>query len=570
MSAHPPEHMAGGSLRLWFTPIPDPRGGTHGGVPHSGTGGGVPGPHLQPRAQISPVSVRDRLAGSVDPNPAGDRYGPERGHDQSGDRRGQRDGIRVPELERHDDRGRLPGREADRSPADGVSNLPAPMAAEHQTDRRDSGNDPIRRSDPFTDRSSAGERRISADDRQDHVPVPAAGADGGQRHSLGGDAEQPGRSLADRGDLGELGERGENSGSVPDDAGAFARHGEAPGEWQPDDGVMPESSADNGAHELPLESVQRAIQDSIGQHSSALASVLNRLVADPHPLGITSALRDPHMHARTVELVAGLTSFRELTRYGDDLEAYRSENPGHGPLFESIEPHINMDADGRSRKNEYVAAAKLRDEARTVGRNPSEADRAAVNEYAHRLAGLVEPSVENELNAIAEDLRKEFGDMTVSVRSKDGDGLLDKVQRMLLGRAGAPGRPNYEVGDVIDAVGGRITVHDMKALAAVFERVKNHFGTGDAGRILEIENMYAHPKSKAPSYRVIPMIIKSEVNGMPYTFELQLTTQRASIAADIEHNTFYKPYVSISSYEEDLILRLMAEAAAQDQAETRE
>jgi hypothetical protein len=216
-----------------------------------------------------------------------------------------------------------------------------------------------------------------------------------------------------------------------------------------------------------------------------------------------------------------------------------------------------------------VASAKERDPARRVGANHAEADRVAVEEYANRLKQQVEPAVRRELEGLVGELRRDFGVMEVSVRSKDGGGLLDKVDRMVQGREGAGGRPGYQVGDVIDAVGGRITVRGTDALGALYQRIRDYFGVGDEGKILEIENMYADPKSKAPEYRVIPMIIKADVKGMPYTFELQLTTQRSSIVADIEHNTVYKPYVRLSGNDKIAVMLAMAEAAAQDQAETR-
>jgi hypothetical protein len=80
--------------------------------------------------------------------------------------------------------------------------------------------------------------------------------------------------------------------------------------------------------------------------------------------------------------------------------------------------------------------------------------------------------------------------------------------RMAVGSDSRPGRANYRAGDVIDAVGARITTSDMHDLAQVLEAVKGHFGVGDGGRILEIENMYASPKSKNPAYRVIPLVIR--------------------------------------------------------------
>lgn len=65
------------------------------------------------------------------------------------------------------------------------------------------------------------------------------------------------------------------------------------------------------------------------------------------------------------------------------------------------------------------------------------------------------------------------------------------------------------------------------------------------------------------------MLASIEVDGIPYTYELQLTTRRASIAADIEHNTLYKSHVETTAAEKDEIRRMQAEAAALDQDETR-
>lgn len=95
------------------------------------------------------------------------------------------------------------------------------------------------------------------------------------------------------------------------------------------------------------------------------------------------------------------------------------------------------------------------------------------------------------------------------------------------------------------------------------------FGVGDQGRILEIENMYAQPKSKNPDYRVIPLVVKIEVDGDTFTFELQLTTRRTSVAADVEHNTLFKEYHDLTEEQRQMIKKMQSEAAALDQEETR-
>src|SRR5262249_54714722 len=159
---------------------------------------------------------------------------------------------------------------------------------------------------------------------------------------------------------------------------------------------------------------------------------------------------------------------------------------------------------------------------------------ASVGKWARFLRDDVEPKVSEQVGQIVNDLNNATGgNASYSVRTKNADGLFDKVGRMTTGKAGRGVRPDYQVGDVIDAVGARITVDSTAELASTLDRVKSHFGTGENGRILEIENMYASPKSGAPNYRVVTMVIR-EGNA---TFELQLSTRRASIAADLQHNT---------------------------------
>ncbi|MEU1375983.1 helicase HerA-like domain-containing protein [Streptomyces triculaminicus] len=160
-------------------------------------------------------------------------------------------------------------------------------------------------------------------------------------------------------------------------------------------------------------------------------------------------------------------------------------------------------------------------------------------------------------------------DAELSIRTKSADGLVDKVNRMTEGSEGRKARPDYEIGEAVDAVGARITVEDTAQLETVLEKAKEHFGTREDGRLLEVENMYAEPKSGNPSYRVIPMVVAIEVDGKPYTYELQLTTERASVAADLEHNTVCKAHIETTSEERDVMRKMQAEAAAVDQEETR-
>jgi ppGpp synthetase/RelA/SpoT-type nucleotidyltranferase len=150
------------------------------------------------------------------------------------------------------------------------------------------------------------------------------------------------------------------------------------------------------------------------------------------------------------------------------------------------------------------------------------------------LALEVEPRVVDELKALAPD------ETEVTARTKAPAGIIDKIERMRAGHSGRDPRPEYEVGDVNDAVGARVTLPDTASLETFFERIKEEYGAGDDGRILEIENFYAEPKGGSPNYRVIPMVMSTEDEWGRHPFELQLTTRLASTAADLGHNTVHR------------------------------
>ncbi|HEY9474404.1 MAG TPA: hypothetical protein VIS06_11205 [Mycobacteriales bacterium] len=296
-----------------------------------------------------------------------------------------------------------------------------------------------------------------------------------------------------------------------------------------------------------------------------VGSVVRRLADDTaHRLDLTAALRDPRRRADTLAVIGELAEGRLLP--DGDLERYRQESPGRGRLFTEVPPEVNHNADGTSRKDTYLARCEAADPARRVGSLPDVRQQDAVGEYAARLANTVEPLVAGEV----EDLAADLPGATVSTRTKMDREILDKVGRMSSGSDSRPPREDYRVGHVVDAVGARITATDTDQLGRLLDRVCETLGVGDGGRVLELDNMYAAPKASNPSYRVIPLLVAVEADGIPYTYELQLTTRRASAAADLEHNTIYKAHVPTSDGQRDAVRRMMAEAAALDQQETRD
>jgi ppGpp synthetase/RelA/SpoT-type nucleotidyltranferase len=352
---------------------------------------------------------------------------------------------------------------------------------------------------------------------------------------------------------------------------------------RPELGLAPELTPQAGAADVPpvgpkpsspsryvdptaLDDAQRAVIEQIGPHSPELADVVVRLLADhaasDHRLNATEALLDADRRPRAVQLLIELSRKETISSYGS-LAQFLAAHPGVGNLFEPVSDEINHAPDGTSRKKAFEAAARLRDPVRALGPNPTVSDLTLLDDYRIRLHRRVLPAARREIEEIAELLGS---GARVSARAKKVDDLVDKVRRMTSDRPNRPARPDYRVGDIIDAVGVRLTVPDMAILENALDLVKERFGD----RILEIENMYAQPKGQAPSYRVIPIIVSIESDGLPCTYELQLTTQRASLAADLEHNTLYKPYVSVDGEQRLAVQTAMEEAAALDQLESIE
>ena len=327
------------------------------------------------------------------------------------------------------------------------------------------------------------------------------------------------------------------------------------------------------------EDAKADVREAMGEKYPELTSVLGRLIDDKaHPLNLVTALLNSSTRPRTIAFLSQLAADKTLC--GTSLQAFLAAHPGRGPLFEKLPDDANHDSNGRSRKTTFLEQAKTTDPARRVGANPNAQERALVDDYAKRLRNQVEPLVFRQMQALTKEINDSFGgnSASFSVRTKTADGIIDKVQRIDKGRndfdddpADLETKPNpgAQVGDLIDAVGARITVQNTDQLARLLQRVQSSFGTGDAGRIIEIENFYVSPKARSLAYRVIPLAVVVAVGGLKYTFELQLTTRRASVAADLNHNTVYKNLIGATPAEQRKVSAAFSEAAAIEQLETR-
>ncbi|GAA3028468.1 scabin-related ADP-ribosyltransferase [Actinokineospora globicatena] len=291
-----------------------------------------------------------------------------------------------------------------------------------------------------------------------------------------------------------------------------------------------------------------------------VASMARQVVVDSvtNPTGLAKALTDPMTRDATIGTIRELAEGQLLN--GRTLDEYRVANPGRGPLFDQVDPSTNSDATGRERKVVLSDEAKRLDPARAAREAPS----AQLTDYVRRLHEGVRPAVEAEVRGFVEKITP---DSSVSVWTKPAGDIVNAVEEQGVDHASRTGKSTYRAGDVVDAVTARITTSTTHDLARILAAAKNHFGVGDHGRILEINNSYAQPSAVDPGGRHISVATRVDVDGLPYTFELQLYTRRSATAVDL-----YQCIVvdeGLSKVERERVRQMLAEAAALDQEEAR-
>jgi ppGpp synthetase/RelA/SpoT-type nucleotidyltranferase len=333
--------------------------------------------------------------------------------------------------------------------------------------------------------------------------------------------------------------------------------------------------------------VQAAVEKELAPIDPRVAGVVVRLVYDDKPSSLADALRDPETRGLTLAVLQEISRSRQFDH--QTFTEFLRDHPGRGALFEPVTHAENHTEAGTPRLIEFVDRTVRPGSPRDIGADTAllihdyldKTDRglpppgfsrqdsarlAALREYARTVDEQVRPAVVRELRSILDTLPP-GADARITVRAKDAMGLVDKVRRMSKGWKGRAPRPDYRVGGVPDVVGARITVRATAELAQVFELVKQRFGVGDGGRILEIQNMYAQPKPNNLAYRLVALIVSVNVDQVPYTFELQLVTRRAVVAAELEHSSVYKNHVAATPWEQAAVKRAMQEAAALEQLE---
>jgi len=293
--------------------------------------------------------------------------------------------------------------------------------------------------------------------------------------------------------------------------------------------------------ELPA--IQQAVSDirrALGENAE-LSQLLEKYLLDvDHNMSVTSYLKNPKQRKVVLRELQDLTRSKRLSGEQFERIVASMQNENH-PLFRLNGEELSFTG-GRPRSEILREQLFAKDNTLyPVNDIPSELQRALLNKYAEKLQGDVLPQLKNQLADIVKKsgISGNDGFPAIAARAKSADGLIDKIKRMREGNAGKNPRPTYCLGDMPDAVGGRITVRNPEQLSRVMEELERTFGQGN---IFEKDSFYTNAKKQNHPYRVITYTVT--VNGTPC--EVQLMTLSANVFADLGHNTIYKPLLPAS------------------------
>lgn len=256
-------------------------------------------------------------------------------------------------------------------------------------------------------------------------------------------------------------------------------------------------------------------------------SVLEAYIADKaHPMGIVSFLKNPETREIVIKSLQEMATRPPVSR--EDFQA--TVRSGH---LASNDAEFCLQ--GCQRKDHLLRAHLLEKDpvlySTTSAPTPEQEKR--LEAHARHLRNDVLEDLRADLLDVVSGLPASDGFPAVAARAKTADGIIDKIKRMRSGNNGKEPRPKYCLADVPDVVGGRITLSNPDHLDAVMKRIEEKYGRE---HISQKDNFYTNPDKKFRPYRCITYTV--QVDGVPC--EIQVTTLRSSLTADLVHNTAYK------------------------------
>ena len=256
--------------------------------------------------------------------------------------------------------------------------------------------------------------------------------------------------------------------------------------------------------------------------------IIEKFINDKeHPMNVVSSLQNPVTRETTIKQIKEILQLGEKQISEDEmLKIITKKHEGKSIILK--ENQLNrMD----ELKSELLASNP---DLYSIWGKLSYSQSKELNKYSIWLVSEIMPELKVKLNEVIEWIEKTGGFPVISQRAKSADGILEKIGRMRAGNNWKNPRPEYNLSDMPDAVGWRVIVENVTDLEQIMNNVTKVFWKEN---IYEIDNFYSSSKKEKP-YRVITYT--AWVNGVPC--ELQVTTLKSSIIADIEHNTVYKDY----------------------------
>lgn len=267
--------------------------------------------------------------------------------------------------------------------------------------------------------------------------------------------------------------------------------------------------------------------------------VLKKFILDEkHPMNIVNYLQNPETRNATIkELKEVLKLWENHVSHEDMVNIIRTIYEWENSTFNTVN---------------FKKTQKLKDkllwsnpELYNLNENPWYNQRKLLKEYAEKLRTIVLPELKSKLSQVIWNIPIENWFPSISARAKNADWIIDKIWRMRAWNDWKNPRLDYNLADMPDAVWWRIAVIDIKQLQEITRRLEEVFWKEN---IFEVDNFYTSSK-RENSYRVITYT--ALVDWVPC--EIQLTTLKSSLVADLWHNTWYK---KIHELPEDVIEKL--------------
>lgn len=288
----------------------------------------------------------------------------------------------------------------------------------------------------------------------------------------------------------------------------------------------------------------------------ALERVLLTVFSDSrHPLNLRASLLNPRRSATCLSEIHSICDYRAVDQRDFEAVVERTSRLP-SPLFVEFADHIPIAENVRRFDSRFLSNYGA---IASIGPAPSDEERFALESFVDQLRSRVMVDLRDLLKEIAGEPGLD-GYPLVNTRSKDGDGILEKITRMRQGNGPKPPRDGYQFSDMPDALGGRITVtlttDSPRELDILSQRLESVCSEG----ILERDSFYANRAKRSHPYRVVAYTLG--IDGA--RAEVQLTSLASSIAADLAHNTLHKPLIPLKLGEAEEIMLFWRKATVRE------